>query len=356
MKFCKIYILRLTQRHKAKIFLLVACLIFLYPQKITDNRTIFCFVKEDCLVVALGSADNSYFLKNGQVAGYNFELITKYCKTIDREPVFIMEEDIDKRLHLLSSNVVDIAVCDMQTDSVLQLKNINHIFIENALRHTHWLVSLKNNGLARNISLWLNSYVETKDYKLLASKYNAVKNINRQQSYISKYDTLIKKYSNTIDWDWRLTASLICQESKFIPDVKSRKDASGLMQIRRQTAEFLGFDSIDNNEKNIAAGIKLIKFLEKHFANDSTINADERIKFVLAAYNSGHGKIDIFRKNTERQGLNPSIWADVENANMKKTHNQKSTSQQRYFLSKETILFVREILERYEHYKNFFQE
>jgi membrane-bound lytic murein transglycosylase F len=336
--------------------LLVACLVFLYPQKLTDNPAMFHFIKDDCLIAALGTADNSYFLKNGQVTGYHFDLITEYCKAIDRKPVFIMEEDADNRLNLLLSGAVDIAVCNMKTDSILQIKNINHVRADEVLLHTHWLVCDRNNGLARSMTAWLNSYIETKDYKLLASKYNIARKPDKSRTCISEYDDLIKKYSRKINWDWRLIASLVCQESKFIPDVKSRKDATGLMQIRKQTAEFLGFDSIDSNEKNIAAGIRLIKFLESHFAKDSTINAAERTKFVLAAYNAGHGKIDIFRKNTECKGFNSSIWANVETTNTQTKYGKDQALLKKYFLSKETVLFVREILDRYEHYKNFFAE
>jgi membrane-bound lytic murein transglycosylase F len=347
---------RLIRRHKTTTFLFVVCFIFLYPKRIADNQVLFYFVKNDSLVVALGTNDNAYFLRNGQVAGYQFELINKYCNTINRQPVFILEEDIDKRLNLLFANDVDIVVCDTKTDSILNLKNINTVHIDKDFSQAFWLVSDKNIGLARNLNLWLNSYIETKNYKMLAAKYIIERKPNKRQTYISKYDDLIKKYSAEIDWDWRLTASLICQESQFMPDAKSNKDAMGLMQIRQQTAEFLGFDSIDSDEKNIAAGIKLIKFLDNYFAEDSTISNAERIKFVLAAYNSGHGKIDIFRKHTEQQGRNSNIWNDVENTNTRKNRNKNSTAPQIHFLSKETVSFVREILIRYEHYKNFFPE
>jgi membrane-bound lytic murein transglycosylase MltF len=336
--------------------LFVVCFALLYPKKIADNPTLFYFVKNDCFVVALGTNDNAYFLKNGQVEGYQFELIQKYCKAINRKPVFIMEENEDNRLNLLFSNNADIVVCDTKTDSILQLENINPAYIDKNFSQAFWLTGSKNNGLARNLNTWLNAYIETKDYKLLAAKYNVARKTDKRQTYISEYDELIKKYSATINWDWRLIASLICQESQFIPDAKSRKDALGLMQIRRQTAEFIGFDSITDNEENIAAGIKLIKFLDNYFAQDSTISETERVKFVLAAYNSGHGKIDIFRKNTEQKGRNPNIWSDVEITNRKEKRSENSTVSQKYFLSRETILFVREILERYEHYKNFFNE
>jgi membrane-bound lytic murein transglycosylase F len=326
----------------------------LYPKKITDNQTSFRFVKDNHFVVALGTNDNSYFIENGQVMGYHFELLKKYCNKIEHQPVFILKENINDRLNLLFSNDVDIVVCDIKTDSILELKNIQPVYINKNLSQTFWAVSSQNSGLAKNIDLWLNSYTETKDYKLLSAKYNARKAKNKDQSRISKYDDLIRKYSEKINWDWRLITSLIYQESKFMSDVKSRRDAFGLMQIRQQTAEFFGFNSIDSNEKNIAAGTKLIKFLENHFAKDSAINEAERVKFVLAAYNSGHGKIDICRKNTAQKGRNSNVWLDVENTNARKNRNEKSTASRESFLSRETVLFVHEILERYEHYKNFF--
>ncbi|MDR0755179.1 MAG: transglycosylase SLT domain-containing protein [Prevotellaceae bacterium] len=354
MKPDKTFKTSLIRRHKTKIILFVVCLILFYPKKIADNQTLFYFVKNDCLTVALGTNNNAYFLKNGQVEGYQFELIQKYCHAINRKPVFILEEDMNKRLNLLFSNNVDIVVCDTKTDSILQIKTINSVCIDENFSQACWLVNEKNNGLARNLNTWLNAYIETKEYKLSAAKYNLARRVNRRQTYISKYDDLIKKYSAEIAWDWRLIAALICQESQFTPDARSRKDAAGLMQIRRQTAKFLGFDSITGNEENIAAGIKLIKFLENYFAKDSTITEAERIKFVLAAYNSGHAKIDGFRKNTEQKGRNPDIWNDVENTNKKENSDKNSPSPQKHFLSKETVSFVREILERYEHYKNFF--
>ena len=39
-----------------------------------------------------------------------------------------------------------------------------------------------------------------------------------------------------LDWDWRLVASLIYQESRFDPDNKSWANAKGLMQIMPKTA------------------------------------------------------------------------------------------------------------------------
>ena len=327
----------------------------LYPKKITDNQTLLIFVKPNSVVIALGTNGNSYFQKNGNVMGFHFELMKKYCSKIERNPVFVVEENIVQRLNLLHSGEVDIVICDEKIDSIAQLENITSGDIPNNTMPALWAVDSENNNLAKNIHLWINSFSETKDYQLLVAKYGIDKNQNPHQNHISVYDDLIKKYAEKINWDWRLIAALIYQESQFIPDLQSRKDAFGLMQLRQQTINFLGFDNVDSNEQNIAAGTKLIQYLDKYFAKDSIINPNERIRFVLAAYNAGHGKIDICRRNTKLKHGNPNIWKHVEIMSQQ-TDNNKTSSSKKPVLSRETIAFVREILERYEHYKNFFPE
>ncbi len=82
---------------------------------------------------------------------------------------------------------------------------------------------------------------------------------------VSPWDDLIKEYSETIKWDWRLLASLICQESRFIPNVISRVGAYGLMQIMPETGKHFGIDITSSPESNIKAGAKYIIWLYKIF-------------------------------------------------------------------------------------------
>ena len=68
---------------------------------------------------------------------------------------------------------------------------------------------------------------------------------------------MIRKFSISINWDWRLLASLICQESHFNPNVESYAGAFGLMQIMPDTGKNFGIDIISSPENNIKAGIQL---------------------------------------------------------------------------------------------------
>lgn len=324
----------------------------LYPKKITDYQLLFRLVKPNCITIALRTGGNSYFQKNGHVMGFSFELMKKYCADIEHKPVFVVEEDINKRLDLLYSNKADIVICDESTDSIPKLKNTVSWYVYGNSLPVLWVANEENKSLARDMRFWITSFAETMTYRILAAKYSMAANQNTHQLQISIYDDIIRKYAEKINWDWRLIAALIYQESNFVPNARSSKDAIGLMQIRPQTIRFLGMDSINSNEKNIDAGTKLIKYLDGYYANDSVSDKNERIKFVLAAYNSGQGKINLFRNNTKRKNGNPNIWNHVEAMNQQKRGNKTSVKEP--VLSRETILFVREILDRYEHYKNLF--
>ena len=105
---------------------------------------------------------------------------------------------------------------------------------------------------------------------------------------ISAYDQAIRRYSDQIDWDWRLVASMIYQESRFDPNARSWAGAYGLMQLMPTTARRFGVNHNSSPEQHIRAGIQYIKWLQDRF-EDRVPDENERIKFILAAYNVGYG-------------------------------------------------------------------
>jgi membrane-bound lytic murein transglycosylase F len=176
---------------------------------------------------------------------------------------------------------------------------------------------------------------------------------------ISPFDDMIRKYSASIDWDWRLLASLICQESRFNPGVESGKGAYGLMQVMPETGEKMGIDITSSPENNIRAGIKYINFLHSIF--DKKIpDEKERINFILASYNAGPGHVLDAMKLAEKNGMDPCKWSNnVEEWLQKKSqprYYNDAVVKSGYFKGKESVAFVAEILERYEHYKNILPE
>jgi membrane-bound lytic murein transglycosylase F len=172
---------------------------------------------------------------------------------------------------------------------------------------------------------------------------------------VSKYDDMIRQFSVFIKWDWRLLASLICQESRFDPNVESYTGAFGLMQVMPVTGKNFGIDITESPENNIKAGIRYITWLHSIF--DSKIpDEKERISFILASYNAGPGHILDAMKLAEKNGMNPQIWeGNVALWLLKKSeprYFRDSVVKNGYFKGKESVAFVSEVLNRYEHYKN----
>lgn len=218
--------------------------------------------------------------------------------------------------------------------------------------------------LLAELNKWITTYKRTSSYALLYAKY--FKNIRssyiiRSNSYalstgrVSQYDDMIRQFSSSINWDWRLLASLICQESHFDPNVESRVGAVGLMQIMPDTGRNFGIDVTSSPENNLKAGIMYINWLHSIF--DPRISDEkERINFILAAYNAGPGHVLDAMKLAEKNGMDPLKWEGSVAVWLLKKSQPKYFKdivvKNGYFRGVESVNFVSQVLERFEHYKN----
>jgi membrane-bound lytic murein transglycosylase F len=218
--------------------------------------------------------------------------------------------------------------------------------------------------LLNELNKWIGTYKRTKSYSLLYAKYfrNSRSNVIVKSDYyslstgkISRWDGLIKKASNDIGWDWRLLASLIYQESRFKPEVRSWAGAYGLMQVMPLTAKRFGIDIKSSPANNIKAGTMYIKWLQAVF-EPKIPDEKERMKFILASYNAGPGHVFDAMKLAEKYGKDPQIWdRNVADWLLKKSdpsYYKDPVVKSGYFRGTESINYVTEVLERYEHYRN----
>ena len=225
-----------------------------------------------------------------------------------------------------------------------------------------WAVSKDNPQLLEAINEWIAETRGSAFHMVLYKKYfKDPKTLTRAQSpylsfkggSISSFDNVIKKYSKIIDWDWRLLAALIYQESRFKTDARSWCGAYGLMQLMPETASRYGVDSTSSAEANIKAGVKYLKWIDKQLA-DSVADKNERIKFVLAAYNIGLGHILDARRVAKANGGNPDVWDDGVDFYLlhksEATYYNPELVKSGYCRGDETYNFVREIMERYRIY------
>ena len=283
--------------------------------------------------------------------------------------IIVVEDSINEMEQLVTrvaKGEIDYTICDEHIAMVNKTYYPN-IDISTAIsfpQNLAWAVKIDNDSLLNEINKWIAEFNKTRKYKYIYRKYfilKKTKHFTEQEFHstkggkISKYDELIKKYSKNIGWDWRLLASLIYQESHFHPETRSWAGAFGLMQLMPVTAKRFGVDMNSSAEEQIKAGVKLLKWLSKRFENEN-ISKDEQIKFVLASYNVGLGHILDAINLSEKYGKSPNVWTNnVDSFLLRKSSSKyyrDPVTKHGYARGEETFGFVKEILQRYEHYKN----
>lgn len=147
--------------------------------------------------------------------------------------------------------------------------------------------------------------------------------------YPTKYSEYVEKYSEEYEIDKLLIYSIIKAESNFDPNVKSKSEAIGLMQLMKSTAKEIKPDITEeelyNEEVNIKIGIEYFNKLLNHY--------DGNINLSIIAYNAGMGNVDKWIN----EGTIKNDGSDIENVPFKETNN-----------------YVRKILRDYTIYKEIY--
>ena len=130
------------------------------------------------------------------------------------------------------------------------------------------------------------------------------------------------------------------------------------MQLMPVVMERYGVDYTSSVEEQIAAGGKLIQYLEGALPESITDSVQKKI-FVLASYNSGLGHVLDARRLAEKYGRDPNVWfgnVDYFMLNKSKPQYYKdSVCRNGYARGAETCNFVEDVVERYEHYQALIQ-
>lgn len=222
-----------------------------------------------------------------------------------------------------------------------------------------WYTARPDNSLSYSLNMWIanikgNGILE-KIRQHYAPGYSIGKLIaqGRKTGTISPYDDIIRKYSSQLGWDWKLLAAVIYNESKFSMGVRSRRGATGLMQVMPSTGKAYGIDDIYTPDNNIEAGTLHLRYLQKLYTAPG-IDSLNRVKFTLAAYNAGEGRIEDCRNLARALGKNPDRWEEVASIipylKDEEYYNSEHVKRGR-FSGEETIRYVRNVLLRYEEYK-----
>jgi len=223
-----------------------------------------------------------------------------------------------------------------------------------------WLIRKRSRDLRKALAKWRKQPETALVENNLLHKYwekspfFALRKVKIPKGAISPYDQYFKKYAPLINWDWRLLAALAFHESRFVASEESWAGAAGIMQLMPHTAANFGLDKDTkyNAEMNIEAGVQYIKSLNLAFLQIE--NEEERIKFILAAYNSGPAHVLDAMALTRKYGKNPHVWFNqVEYFLLKKREPEfynDPVVKYGYFGGKETVKYVQNTLDTYQKY------
>lgn len=222
-----------------------------------------------------------------------------------------------------------------------------------------WAVAPGNTALADRVNQWFATEVQSEENADLLkrffemSKSEPYSTFDFTKGYISKYDHLFKRYSEPIDWDWRLLAAQAYAESLFNPKARSWVGARGLMQVMPRTGRGYGASvgSLNDPDVSVRVATRLIADLNRYLMN-LVPNDKERRKFIIAAYNCGIAHIYDAIALAKKHGLDPQVWDDnVEKALLMKMNPQYYNDpvvKYGYARGSETSAYVKRIMEFYD--------
>ena len=225
-----------------------------------------------------------------------------------------------------------------------------------------WAVRKTSPLLSEAADRWHKENMTSPAYKASAKKYFEMSKrlphgpiLSIKDGKISHFDHLFKKYAPEVGWDRRVIASLAYNESNFDTTAVSWVGAKGLMQLMPRTARAMGIPEgkEQNPEESVKAATKYLAQIARSF--NKVTNPEEKMKFVLGAYNAGIGHVFDAMALAEKYGKNKYIWDEnVASFILLKSNEEyfnDPVCKNGYFRGRETYNFVKDILGRAEMYK-----
>lgn len=219
--------------------------------------------------------------------------------------------------------------------------------------------------LKRRLESWTESYVSSKDFshdtEVFLRRYNPLlkASLGGHTSTLSPYDGIIREYADSIGWDWKLLAAVIYKESQFRIEARSHRGAEGLMQMMPSTARKWCDGDISSPEESVNAGARYLESLSRRYRKLSA-NELERMKFTLAAYNAGEGRIRDVINYAGLRKVDTGYWDSVTTVipEMRDSVRMTATDTVRLGVFKgfETISYVKSVMAYYDAFNKIYIE
>ena len=274
------------------------------------------------------------------VTGYNYRLLQDFAAEQGLQVDIRKAEPDPSALDSLRRGVWDLLVLPWPQEEADSLA-----FAALPDSSAVWAVTARPKNRHRLVHRFLSELPSREDYAktrdLFFRTYDPLRAAarGRRRVALGPYDSLIRKYSDGRDWDWRLLAALIFQESRFHIEARSRRGAEGLLQIMPRTARNFGLDNPLDPEESIRAATDYPDRLTYIFRGEADSPEDLRM-IVLAAYNAGEGNI--------KEAINRAKQYDVPYGTWDYISNHLDYVSQDSFNGDETRVFVERVYAWYE--------
>ena len=262
-------------------------------------------------------------------------LVQKFTGDNDVACTITVAEEGPDYLDSLMDGTVDLVVLP-KADSLPEALAATRPFPDG----TVWILRKEDTKALMLMNRWIGELSAEARFHQLQKDYLKGKTVHL--TTISSYDALVKQYAAAIGWDWRLLSAIIYRESRFHADANSHKGALGLMQIRssRYSADTLLIPSV-----NLSVGTTYLKRLQNMFTGTAA-DTTECIKFTLAAYNAGEGKILRTIQTAREKGVDATRWDSVASV-IPDVPGFKGT---------QTLVYVEDVLDIYAFYTRFYPQ
>jgi len=278
--------------------------------------------------------------------------------------------ETEQLIEMVSNGEIDYTISDENKAKLLKtyFKNIDIRTEVSLSQKIAWAVNQKAQLLLDSLNNWLTDIKGSATYNIIMRNYFEDRSITRRQiernyetikgGSISPYDDLIRDYATKVDWNWKLLAALINQESRFDPNTQSWAGAIGLMQVMPSTAAEFGISAqqLFDPPQNLQAGTQQLRWLKDQWETVITDSA-EILKFTLASYNAGYGHVSDARRLAKAFGMQDDVWDDnVEQMLLNKSKPKYYTHEvvkYGYCRGSEPVGYVQSIFGFFELYKAF---
>ena len=194
-----------------------------------------------------------------------------------------------------------------------RLRIDRHLVLDNR-RDLNWYVRPDAPTLRASLDAFLEGYRAPADQdsafqRVYRRSYKVHYPLNRaDRQRLEKIRPVLQKYAAQQDFDWLALAAIAFKESSLNPAARGANGATGLMQITPAAARSVGVGNIAALDSNVQAATRYMAKIRRSFFASPRLDPDERLAFILAAYNMGPQRVQSLRAEARRRGLDADRW------------------------------------------------